>query len=151
MTHRYPVNALTKDELLAALALAEKEEEAAEKAAAQTEEWRRLAANPAAWEWKSCPRKYDRWGQGIIDGVRVAVRMKPTPHKAWAENGPATFSTSFQDGSWQGMFYHRTDEGILAREGCGTLVLKEPKLCSDEEWAAILAGDIPDKFKRELS
>jgi hypothetical protein len=47
------------------------------------------------------------------------------------------------------MFYYRTEENILARGGGGWLVLRDPKLCSDEEWAAIAAGNIPKKFIRD--
>lgn len=47
-----------------------------------------------------------------------------------------------------GMVYHRTDENILTSYGGGSHILKTPKLCSDDEWALICAGQIPDKFKK---
>ena len=44
------------------------------------------------------------------------------------------------------MFYFRTEENILTYDGGGYCVLKEPKLCSDEQWESIKNGIIPDKF-----
>lgn len=46
------------------------------------------------------------------------------------------------------MFYFRTDENILTHDGGGTLVLNDPKLCNDEEWARLASGDVPAKFVR---
>ena len=99
------------------------------------------------FEWLSTPKTYHSLSEQF-EGVQVQRRLKPEILEAWKGNGPASFSSTLAEGIWVGMFYYRTDENILTRAGGGYRVLKDPKLCSDEEWERICSGDIPEKFKR---
>lgn len=123
-----------------------------ESRARQQEAWKKLAADPENWEW-------------LVDAVgtyrsnlandwpgceccRVQKRIRPELLAAWAKGGFSTFSNDWQEPGWRGMVYIRTNEGILTHAGGGHLILRDPMLVSDEEWAQICAGDIPAKYKR---
>lgn len=137
-------------DLEAQLAEARAEEVAKEKAARKTQSdaWKLIMADPASFEWRvesDVYRSYDR-PQRI--GARVDKRVKPEILKAWLANGLPSSSSDFQqEDRWFGMFYYRTEENILTHDGGGHVVLQDPMLCNDEEWAAILAGDIPLKYR----
>lgn len=116
----------------------------------QTVLWKEIISNPDNYEWMCQPTVYKQFPERIqIDGVIVKHRIKPDILKKWKEGGFATFHTDLmEEDRWFGIVYYRTDENILTHDGGGTLVLKDPKLCSDEEWNMICSGNIPDKFKR---
>ena len=119
------------------------EREDKENRARQSKKWKKIVSKKENWEWKV-------WD--IEDGkkIKVAKRVIPNLVKEWEKDGFSTFSNDFQDaGQWQGMFYYRTDEGILTSDSGGYCVLQIPKLCSDEEWEKMRKGGIPEKFKRE--
>lgn len=48
------------------------------------------------------------------------------------------------------VLYYRDEDNILTHKGGGYILLKDPKLCSDEEWEAIKKGDIPEKFESSI-
>ncbi len=117
---------------------------------AQSDRWNELIAVPENWEWQVVATTYRTFRGETMHGARVLRRMNPEVLREWQNGGFPTFSCEDQKGSWEGMFYYRTDEGILTHDGGGLCVLRDPKLCSDAEWEAILAGDIAEKFKRTL-
>lgn len=134
-------------ELQAALA-AKRDAEALQRKS-QSEAWRRLAADPASWEWHATPEKR----QGFMDdpatsGLRISARIRPSLLHMWKEGGLPQFSTDAQEGRWLGMFYYRTEESILTHAGGGHMVLRDPVLCSDEQWADLERGIIPLKWQR---
>ena len=118
--------------------------------AVQRERWAELIANPDNWEWRVIPTTWQGFtSEPILVGARVEKRIVPEVLATWLDGGPGTFSSDYETpGRWFGMFYYRTDEGILTHEGGGNLILRDPRLCSDGEWAAILEGNIPAKFLR---
>lgn len=131
------------------LAAAEQAMAAADRTArkAQSEAWEAITSNPDSWEWLITYDAYHAFMGETFQGARVSKRIYPHLLAAWLKNGPSTFSSDFQEeGRWFGMFYYRTDEGILTYEGGGYRVLRTPKLCNDDEWQAILDGNIPAKF-----
>jgi hypothetical protein len=114
---------------------------------AQDKAWSEITANPDNYEWKSYPQASRAWGVGRVSGTQVECRIVPSVLKAWMVNGRSMHSSDWQSPNrWFGMFYYRTDEGILTSNSGGWCVLKVPKLCSDAEWAEILKGNIPAKF-----
>jgi hypothetical protein len=140
------------DELRAALAAQERleAEQDRENRKAQSAAWQAIIADPESWEWSVRPEKGYR-GHGFErtqPGLAIMARVKPALVAQWRAKGFSTFSSDFQEGKWLGMFYYRTDEGILTHSGGGHVILNDPMLCSDEEWARMEAGDIPLKFQR---
>lgn len=141
----------TTEQLRAELAAAEaadrKQDD--ERRKAQSIAWEQITNNPDAWEWSVQPVEDKEWITKVVrHGARVSKRLKPEILAEWKKGGFSTFSANMQDGCWHGMFYYRTEENILTRRGGGTLVLNDPMLCNDEEWAAIVAGNIPLKYRR---
>lgn len=110
-----------------------------EQRAKQSKAWEELANEPSNWEWR-CTLSEDKIR------CRVEKRIKPDVLAAWKVNGHSTFSSDFQRGDWLGMYYTRTEENILTKEGGGYCVLRDPMLCSDKEWQALCVGDIPAKY-----
>jgi hypothetical protein len=144
----------TASELRAQLKAAEDAEREADRAKrkSQDEAWGVLTTNPDNWEWRATPARRQPFlsNAPALRGAVVEMRLKQDVLEAWAANGPATFSSDYEDkGRWFGMFYYRTDENILTHEGGGHLVLRDPKLCNDAEWADIRAGKPAAKFKRD--
>lgn len=119
-----------------------------EKREEQSAAWDEITKNPSNWEWHIEPKiRKEFFTTEIMNGAQISKRIKPEVVKEWESKGPSTFSSDFQRiNQWHGMFYYRTDENIITEDGGGHVLLKTPKLCSDEEWAAILAGNIPAKF-----
>lgn len=115
---------------------------------AQDKRWHEIMSDKDNFEWKVEPSVQCRLTQPEkISGLRVSKRVKPEILAEWVKGGSPSFSTGFQEpGRWYGMFYFRTEENILTSDGGGHCVLKEPKLCSDEQWESIKNGIIPDKF-----
>ena len=142
----------TISELEAALAIAREEAKATDKAnrAAQSAAWTALMENPDNIEWNVTVVTREQWGsEPAHQGVNVHRRVKPALVKAWRAKGPSTFSSNYQEpGRWFGMFYYRTEEGILTHTDGGHCVLRDPMLCNDAEWQAIVEGNIPAKYKR---
>lgn len=133
--------------LLAAAEAMEKEEQRKVRER-QQKAWNELEADPNSWEWTAEPYTYKTFGSGTeIPGLRISRRVKPHILAKWRAGGHPTFSNDAMDGNWMGMFYYRTDEGILTHKGGGHCVLNDPKLCSNDEWNQMNAGIIPDKFK----
>jgi len=100
-------------------------------------EWKELIKNPKNWEWRTYEATHSWSG---TKGLRVEKRIKPRLIRKYPD---------YQEyKQWRGMLYYRTDEGILARVGGGIQVLRDPKLCSDEEWEQMEKGNIPEKFMR---
>jgi hypothetical protein len=147
----------TVTELRAALAKAEEAERKSNRAkeeAAYKSLKELLLTDP--WEYIITPWEYKQFmNPNPIKGATIERRLGPETIAEWE----ARTGFSFRDAcnarmgghdntKWHGMFYYRTDENILTHDGGGTHVLRDPKLCSDEEWAQILSGNIPNKFKR---
>ena len=108
---------------------------------AQSDAWKAIEKCASNWEWHSTPSK-DRLA------CRVDKRVKPALVAEWRAGGFSTFSSDYQEeGRWFGMWYYRTEEGILTSDGGGHCVLNDPMLCNDAEWEEILAGNVPAKFK----
>ena len=143
----------TIEELEAALAAALAAKRAGDTARreSQSAAWRALTSNPDSWEWSITPqRRQGFMSDPQTDGLRVEARIKPALLEAWREGGPASTSSNVQEGRWMGMYYWRTDEGILTHSGGGTMVLRDPVLCSDEQWAGLAAGIVPLKWQRVI-
>lgn len=142
-------------ELKAAQAAARVEER--EREAVARARWKEIMDVPANVEWRvtATTSMRDRFGHmhdDVIAGARIERRVRPEVVAMWlteaaGEMGYVPWAAT-NDMNWAGMFYYRTDEGILTHEGGGTLVLNDPMLCSDDEWAKIMAGDIPQKYRR---
>jgi hypothetical protein len=94
-------------------------------------------------EWRVKPQKVFNVSGSGRDGVYVQKRVKEDLFRDYAEK----FGSS-ESNDWEGMFYVRTDENILIADSGGTLVLKTPLICSDEDWATICSGNIPDRYIR---
>lgn len=136
-------------ELDAAMAAKRSAEESQRQA--QTDAWRALSSDPKSWEWHSQPEKR----QGFMDdpqttGLRISARIRPALLEEWRKGGPARLSSDAQEGRWLGMFYYRTDEGILTSAGGGHTVLRDPVLCSDAEWADLGQGIVPRKWQKVI-
>lgn len=108
---------------------------------AQSDAWAAIVEQANSWEWHSTPSK-DRLA------CRVEKRVRPSLVAGWWTGGRGTYSSDYQEeGRWFGMWYYRTEEGILTSGGGGHCVLNDPMLCNDVEWEEILAGNVPAKFK----
>ena len=113
----------------------------------QSAAWKALAAKRENWEWRIEEQVRQSFDRETLEGLLVSKRLREEVLAGWKKNGPATLMGDGEDGKWQRMFYYRTEEGILYHEGGGYLVLKDVQLCSDEQWAELTAGRIPDKFR----
>lgn len=115
----------------------------------QSRLWAAMYADPDSWEWESFPQRRKAFFRRELDldETRVVRKLKASRLEQWKLGGPGMFSSNWEDGKARGMFYYRTDEGILTGSGGGYHVLDIPRLCSDAEWAEILAGRIPMKFR----
>ena len=105
---------------------------------------RDVVKKPENWIYSAYLKKKDIWDKGVVEGLYVEMRMKPSIVRKLKEAG---ITTDFAQG--QGMFYYRTGENILVQGGGGYRILKTPKICSDENWNRISKGDIPKEFLRE--
>lgn len=128
----------------------EQEQEARERA---KEIWQQIVSNQDNFEWTATavgfvkPNIFTRYAGRPY--VFISKRLKPHVLEAWRERPVhVSLSNDYMDGRWQGMKYVLTDEGILTHEGGGTLVLDDPKLCSDAEWQELCSGRVPAKFIR---
>lgn len=149
-----PSPKLTIQELEQQLAAARVEadrENAAKRALAVTA-WNEITHNPENFDWAVKPASYKRWMWNAgkdqdTHGVSIQRRLSPAIVEAFqAVHGNYGVNDDYT--VWRGMFYFRTDENILTHDGGGTCVLRDPMLCSDAEWAEIVAGRIPAKYKR---
>lgn len=132
----------TKEELLRQIA----EIEASDKTETET---RRKLANEARnkvacshenYEWRVSPDSYNRRDNAL----QVERCIKSDVWLNLVSMFPNEISE--HDNRWDGMCYCRTDENILTNTGGGRHILNTPKLCNDEEWAQIAAGNVPAKF-----
>lgn len=115
----------------------------------QTAAWRALSSDPTSWEWHAKPEERQGFmGDPQTSGLRISARIKPALLEKWRKGGLPLTSTDAQEGRWLGMFYWRTDEGILTHSGGGHLVLNDPVLCSDEQWRDLEQGIVPLKWQR---
>lgn len=118
--------------------------------------WYALLKRPGTYEWQVIPTEYETWNWDAelrekIPGARVLRRVREEFvaqfEAEWGESVSLGTNMPQDPTKWEGMFYYRTDEGILDHDGGGTYTLRTPKLVSEGEWASILVGDIPEKFK----
>lgn len=144
----------TIEELKLELAELERiEREASEQQAKDRQaSWLAITNDRNSWEWLIKPGTSLRgWGIGNtneVSGIRINCRVKPDVVGQWMKSNGNRNLPNDRDANWQGMFYYRTDENILTYEGGGTHVLTSvPKLCTDEEWAQLIVGNIPEKFR----
>jgi hypothetical protein len=141
----------TAAELRAELAKAERvEREVAEQNRRELlASWKAVTDQRDSWEWLMTPTTdTDLMTREKRDGLRISCRVKPEVVGEWMKAHDHKTTPNDRDSWWQGMFYYRTSENILTHGGGGTHVLNsEPKLCSDEQWAELVAGRIPDKFR----
>jgi hypothetical protein len=105
-----------------------------------------ITKNPDNWIWHITPGKRHDFldNDKELNGATIGKRLK----QEILDKYQKTSVLVPDDANFIGMFYYRTDENILDSEGGGHMVLKTPKLCSDEEWKQIMAGNIPTKFIR---
>ena len=138
------MNRAELQDALRALDAAEKaEHEAQDKA--RKEAWKIVVANPDNYEWNVNKSKVQKFfTDEVYDGLRVQKRLRPEAVEAF--NNVYVHPVDEDRIKWYGMVYYRTDENIMTQDSGGTHVLREPVLCSDEEWAQIAAGNIPVKF-----
>lgn len=109
--------------------------------------WRVILDEPSSYEWLIEPKTRTHFvtGERLI-GVDVSRRVKPSIVEDWEKAGNGSVDPDQKQ--YRGMFYFRTDENILTHDGGGFHVLQVPKLCNDEEWAAIASGNVPLKYKK---
>ncbi len=100
--------------------------------------------NALPWVWTVKPGEYHDWKDGKVQGAHI---NRQKDHGRYAAHA-ARYGEHIDQNRLQGMFYYRTLEGILTQTGGGYHLLKVPRLCSDDEWAEILSGRIPEKFLR---
>ena len=138
------MNRAELQDALRALDAAEKaEHEAQDKD--RKEAWKVVVANPDNYEWNVNKSKVQKFfTDEVYDGLRVQKRLRPEAVEAF--NNIYVHPVDGDKIKWFGMVYYRTDENIMTQDSGGTHVLREPVLCSDEEWAQIAAGNIPVKF-----
>jgi len=97
--------------------------------------------------WTVKPMKRDLWFQGVtVEGLFIASQYLESEYKAFVEKWG---EFEVDGGRPKGMFYYRTSEGILTCDGGGTYVLRAPVLCSDQQWAMLERGEIPESFVHE--
>jgi len=132
----------TVSELRAALEAAEAAEweEQAAISRARTAEWKLILSDPNSWEWRATPELWP--SEERLGAVVVGCRVKPWLVPSWAT------SMRKNDNGWTGMVYYRTEEGILTHSGGGSMILRDPMLCDDEEWADICAGNPAVKYRK---
>lgn len=131
---------------LAAAKKAEREQEE-ERSKARAVRLKALLDDPDSWEWNVEPgERTDFMSKEKYQGAHVTRRVKPELAAAWRAAEGVGVGEDYEN--WRGMFYRRTDENILTSVTGGWLVLKTPKLCSDAEWAEIISGNIPMKYRR---
>ena len=130
------------------LAAAEDKQRRADQQAA----WEYLVRIPENWEWQTSSRAYAKVSPFHrftgCEHCLVEKRLKADILEKWKSQGLSTFSNEWMDGRWLGMWYVRTEEGILTHEGGGHCILDDPRLCSEDEWDALCSGNIPEKFIR---
>lgn len=87
--------------------------------------------------------------------LRVEQRISPklvidfcTAHNTEWNVVANALSRNHEPSKWVGMVYQLTEENILTHTGGGTMILKDPMLCTDAEWASLEAGSIPQKYLR---
>ena len=138
----------TEIKRLQELAAAEDKQRRADQQAA----WEYLRKIPENWEWRAGPVSYAKASPfnrfADCEHCLVEKRLRVEVLEGWKQQGLSTFSSEWMEGRWLGMWYVRTEEGILTHEGGGHCILDHPRLCSDEEWVAICSGNIPEKFIR---
>lgn len=94
------------------------------------------------WEWSVKSSTFDKELKAM------------TIHRRIPESTCIEFELAYgikvheDDKRWVGMTYYRTAEKILDSKLGGHCILHTPMLCSDEEWAEICVGKIPNKFKK---
>ena len=113
------------------------------------EAWDVLFAQSDSWEWRCIPTTYSKYmfkaDSPSVNGIKVDRRLAPVAVEAFvARYGPVLDDRMTQ---WQGTTYIRTSENILTHCGGGWMVLNDPMLCNDQEWADLLAGRIAPKYK----
>lgn len=140
-------------ELKARLRLAEQVEEENQRQTQQElqAEWNWITDHRDNWEWSMNPSTHNDYitGSEVLHGLRILCRVKPEVVDLWMAGHNGKQPPQMRGvGQWEGMFYYRTDEKILTYAGGGSHVLSSvPKLCSDEQWAELCAGRVPDKFR----
>jgi len=117
------------------------------------EPWMSSSRTDPRYEKQLTPIHYaDNWTgpRGVEMPALYVLRLfDPVKLAAWeAIYGPALESNESTRRNYAnvGMLYVRTDEGILTHDSGGHCVLRDPMLCSDEEWAQMCRGVIPDKY-----
>jgi len=103
-----------------------------------------LKKDPNIWEWEVTPNTCRSYRDGsMLEGANIKRRIKSHILMQFHEEYGHALTEAHR---YHGTFYYRTDEGILDHNGGGTHILNTPKLCSDEEWKEILAGNPAEKF-----
>lgn len=138
-------------ELEAQLAAAKEEEKKKneERQKVLCAKWKAIIEDPDSYEWfvEAKTRTHFVTGEKMV-GAEVARRVKPSIVEDWEKAGNGGVHEDQKQ--YRGMFYFRTDENILTHDGGGWYVLQDPKLCNDEEWAAIVSGNIPLKYRKAI-
>lgn len=119
----------------------------------QEDAWKTICANPDNWHWRVTVLKRETGPWTGCNNARVEVekRVDPVILEAWKAGGVSTFGSDYQDGTWRGMAYGRTSEGILDSLGGGHVVIGVPRLCNDAQWHEFENGRIPAGFLTPIS
>jgi hypothetical protein len=85
-------------------------------------------------------------GHSGREGIQI---IKELQNEAEYDKHLKTFGSCLNKPTVQirSVLYFRIN-GVLCREGGGTIIFDDYALCSDEEWAQILEGNIPERLKR---
>jgi len=136
-----------REELKAAEQLEQKASREADRI--RREAWDVLLAQPESWEWRCIPTVYKKWfsrpDSPSIDGIKIDRRLAPVAVEAFTARYGRIQDDRMTE--WNGTIYIRTSENILTHCGGGWMILNDPMLCNDQEWADLLAGKIALKYK----
>ncbi len=145
------------DDLKALLEAAKKKERVEEDKVYQAKQKLRkefLATRPYVYivaEVKETPWGFDRLDVEVQDRIRVSQQIDIDAYDSFTHNrSPEEYAILSEEelDKVAGIQYYLTLDGIIHHSGGGTVVLKTPQLCSDQEWKQIKAGYIPTKFLR---
>ncbi len=88
----------------------------------------------------------------IVDVRRISRKIDVDKYAAFfcdrSADDQSIFSSEDLD-KIDGINYYLTADGIIHHTGGGTIILKTPQLCSNEDWRLIKLGTVPRKFLRK--
>ena len=93
--------------------------------------------------------KHSTWQGDLPEGTEYIVIMSHLTNKQDYEDHMHKYGSLMNapKENTSSVKYYRV-HGLLLYEGGGQLIIKDKVLCSDAEWAELVSGTIPEKFKR---